>query len=315
MKISTQKFAAPCKPAIPPSPRPAACASAKSSRAPLRPAPTREKLTADSPKNTVASRCSLLFFIGGIESPAAAHFFPAKSSLLSAASASPSPESAKSFQRCACHHTVLDTYVLKTLIHDIAESTAEHIVLVATSSLIAVVIGVGLGILGTRHRALRNVSISVANVLQTIPSLALFGFLLPIPFIGGIGKHTAILCLVLYSLLPILRNTVVGISGVDAPLREAAVAMGMTDRQLLQMVELPLAAPTILAGVRIALVTNIGTAVIAAIIGGGGLGVLIFRGVESLDTLLILAGAVPAALMALIADGAMSYLEKKVAVR
>ncbi len=199
--------------------------------------------------------------------------------------------------------------------HDIAESTAEHIELVAISSLIAVILGVGLGILGTRRRILRNVSLSVANILQTIPSLALFGFLLPIPFIGGIGKHTAILCLVLYSLLPILRNTVVGIGNVEGPLREAAIAMGMTDLQLLQMVELPLAAPTIIAGIRIALVTNIGTAVIAAIIGGGGLGVLIFRGVESLDTLLILAGAVPAAVMALVADGCMSYLEKRVASR
>jgi len=209
----------------------------------------------------------------------------------------------------------LDPYVLKTLFHDIAEATAEHIALVGISSLIAVTVGIGLGILGTRRKTLRNVSISIANILQTIPSVALFGFLLPIPLIGGIGKHTAILCLVLYSLLPILRNTVVGIGSVDGPLREAAMAMGMTDRQLLQMVELPLAAPTIIAGVRIALVTNIGTAVIAAIIGGGGLGVLIFRGVESLDTLLILAGAVPAALMALLADGFMSYLERRVAVR
>lgn len=209
----------------------------------------------------------------------------------------------------------MDPYVLKTLVHDIAEATGEHIVLVGISSLIAVILGVGLGILGTRRRTLRNVALSVANILQTIPSLALFGFLLPVPFIGGIGEHTAILCLVLYSLLPILRNTVVGIGSVDAALREAAIAMGMTDRQLLQMVELPLAAPTILAGVRIAVVTNIGTAVIAAIIGGGGLGVLIFRGVESLDTLLILAGAVPAALLALLADGFMSYLEKRVAIR
>ena len=209
----------------------------------------------------------------------------------------------------------MDPYVLKVLIHDIAESTVEHIELVGISSLIAVTIGVSVGILGTRHRTVRNVSVSVANVLQTIPSVALFGFLLPIPFIGGIGKHTAILCLVLYSLLPILRNTVVGIGSVDGPLREAATAMGMTDWQLLRMVELPLAAPTIIAGVRIALVTNIGTAVIAAIIGGGGLGVLIFRGVESLDTLMILAGAVPAALLALLADGFMSYLEKRVTVR
>lgn len=209
----------------------------------------------------------------------------------------------------------MDPYVLKTLIHDIAESTAEHIELVGTSSLIAVIIGVGVGIWGTRHKTLRNVSVSIANVFQTIPSVALFGFLLPIPFIGGIGKHTAILCLVLYSLLPILRNTVVGIASVDGPLREAATAMGMTDWQLLKMVELPLAAPTILAGVRVALVTNIGTAVIAGIIGGGGLGVLIFRGVESLDTLLILAGAVPAALLALIADGFMSRLERRVSIR
>jgi osmoprotectant transport system permease protein len=209
----------------------------------------------------------------------------------------------------------LDPYVLKILIHDIAESTAEHIELVGISSLIAVVIGVSVGILGTRRRTVRNLSVSIANIFQTIPSVALFGFLLPIPFIGGIGKHTAILCLVLYSLLPILRNTVVGIASVDGPLREAATAMGMTDWQLLHMVELPLAAPTIIAGVRIALVTNIGTAVIAAIIGGGGLGVLIFRGVESLDTLMILAGAVPAALLALLADGFMSYLEKRVMIR
>jgi osmoprotectant transport system permease protein len=209
----------------------------------------------------------------------------------------------------------LDPYVLKTLTHDIAEAVAEHIVLVGVSSSIAIVIGVGLGILGTRRKGLRSSSVAVANVLQTIPSLALFGFLLPIPLIGGIGRHTAILCLVLYSILPILRNTITGIGSVDGRLREAATAMGMTDGQLLRMVELPLAAPTILAGVRIALVTNIGTAVIAAIIGGGGLGVLIFRGVESLDTLLILAGAVPAALMALIADGAMNYLEKRIAAR
>ena len=173
---------------------------------------------------------------------------------------------------CVLRTTHLDPYVLKTLFHDIAESTVDHIELVGISSLIAVIIGISVGILSTRHKTLRNISISIANILQTIPSLALFGFLLPIPFIGGIGKHTAILCLVLYSLLPILRNTVVGITGVDAPLREAATAMGMTDWQLLQMVELPLAAPTILAGVRIAVVTNIGTAVIAAIIGGGGLG-------------------------------------------
>ncbi len=216
---------------------------------------------------------------------------------------------------CVHRKIILDPYVLKTLFHDIMESTVEHIELVGISSFIAVLVGVGVGVLGTRHKTLRNLSLSIANILQTIPSLALFGFLLPIPFVGGIGKHTAIICLVLYSLLPILRNTVVGIGSVEGPLREAATAMGMTDWQLLQMIEMPLAAPTILAGVRIALVTNIGTAVIAAIIGGGGLGVLIFRGVESLDTLLILAGAVPAALLALLADGFMSYLERRVTVR
>jgi osmoprotectant transport system permease protein len=209
----------------------------------------------------------------------------------------------------------LDPIVLKALLNDIAELTGEHLFLVGVSSLVAILIGVGVGILGTRRPTLRRVSLTVANVLQTIPSVALFGFLLPVPLIGGIGTHTAIICLVLYSLLPILRNTIVGITSVDPGLRDAATAMGMTNRQLLQLVELPLAAPTILAGIRIALVTNIGTAVIAAIIGGGGLGVLIFRGVASVDTLQILAGAIPAAAMALLADAAMSLLEKRIATR
>ena len=208
----------------------------------------------------------------------------------------------------------MDPTVLKSLLSDVVELTGEHIVLAGVSWLIAAAVGVGLGILGTRRRGLREVSVVVANILQTIPSVALFGFLLPIPLIGGIGRHTAILCLVLYSLLPILRNTIVGIQSVDLPLREAAVAMGMTDSQLLRLVELPLAAPTILAGLRIALVTNIGTAVIAAIIGGGGLGVLIFRGVASVDTIQILAGAIPAAAMALVADAGMTALEKRIRV-
>ena len=205
----------------------------------------------------------------------------------------------------------MDTFILRSLLHDVVELTGEHIALVGISIGLAIAIGVSVGILGTRRPAVRNVSITIANVLQTIPSLALFGFLLPVPLIGGIGKHTAILSLVLYSLLPILRNTVVGITSVDRPVREAAVAMGMTDGQLLRLVELPLAAPTILAGIRIALVTNIGTAVIAAVIGGGGLGVLIFRGVASVDTLQILAGAVPAAILALAADFGMSVLERR----
>ncbi|MBV9265436.1 MAG: ABC transporter permease, partial [Acidobacteriaceae bacterium] len=138
---------------------------------------------------------------------------------------------------------------------------------------------------------------------------------LPIPMIGGIGKRTAIISLVLYSLLPILRNTVVGITSIDAALRDSAIAMGMTDSQLLRLVELPLAAPTILAGIRIAVVTNIGTAVIAAVIGAGGLGTLIFRGVASVDTTEILAGAIPAAAMALIADAGMGMIERRIAHR
>jgi osmoprotectant transport system permease protein len=205
----------------------------------------------------------------------------------------------------------VDPLILRSLLHDVLELTGEHIALVGISISLAIAVGVSVGILGTRHAAVRRISITIANVLQTIPSLALFGFLLPVPLIGGIGKHTAILSLVLYSLLPILRNTVVGITSVDRPVREAAVAMGMTDGQLLRLVELPLAAPTILAGIRIALVTNIGTAVIAAVIGGGGLGVLIFRGVASVDTLQILAGAIPAAILALAADFGMSILESR----
>jgi osmoprotectant transport system permease protein len=206
----------------------------------------------------------------------------------------------------------MDTFVLKSLMRDVASLTLEHIVLVAISSLAAILIGVNVGILSTRHDRLRKISLTTANIFQTIPSVALFGFLLPVPLIGGVGKRTAIISLVLYSLLPILRNTVLGIAGVDRNLREAATAMGMTDFELLRLVELPLAAPSILAGIRIALVTNIGTAVIAAIIGGGGLGVLIFRGVASVDTVEILAGAVPAAALALLADAGMNLLERQV---
>lgn len=209
----------------------------------------------------------------------------------------------------------MDETVLKSLLADVLSLTVQHIVIVTVSCGLAVLIGVTLGVIGTRHRTLRRISVTSASILQTIPSLALFGFLLPVPLIGGIGRHTAILSLVLYSLLPILRNTIVGINNVEAPVREAAVAMGMTDRQLLRMVELPLAAPTILAGIRIALVTNIGTAVIAAVIGGGGLGELIFRGIASVNTLEILAGAIPAALLALIADAGMSALERKLVRR
>ncbi|MBK9166050.1 MAG: ABC transporter permease [Bryobacterales bacterium] len=157
----------------------------------------------------------------------------------------------------------------------------------------------------------RGIFLGAAGVVQTIPSLALFGFLIPLPFIGGIGKGTAIVALALYALLPVLRNTVTGILGVDPAVRESAVAMGMTQAQLLWQVELPLAARTILAGIRIATVTTIGTATIAAAIGGGGLGVFIFRGLASVDTAQILAGAIPAAAMALLAEGGLTWAERR----
>jgi osmoprotectant transport system permease protein len=197
------------------------------------------------------------------------------------------------------------------LASEIAELTWEHFTLVATAVGIAIALGVPLGILMTRRAGLRTWLLGFANIMQTIPSLALFGFLIPIPFIGGIGPRTAILALVFYALLPVLRNTLAGILSVDPAVRESAVAMGMTRGQILREVELPLAARTILAGIRVALVTTIGTAAIAAAIGGGGLGVFIFRGIASVDTTQILAGAIPAALMALISDGVFSWIERK----
>ena len=197
------------------------------------------------------------------------------------------------------------------LIRDIIDLTSQHVVLVATTMSIAIAIGVPLGILLTRRAAWRRPVLGVANVLQTIPSLAMFGFLIPLPLIGGIGPRTAITALVMYALLPILRNTLAGILGVDRAVRESAAAMGMTDVQVLREVELPLAARTILAGIRIATVATIGTATIAAAIGAGGLGVFIFRGVASVDTTEILAGAVPAALLALLADGGLGWIERK----
>ena len=197
------------------------------------------------------------------------------------------------------------------LTQDIVDLTSEHMLLVLTSMAIAIAIGLPLGILLTRRAGWRRPVLGIANVLQTIPSLALFGFLIPIPLIGGIGPRTAIVALVLYALLPILRNTLAGILGVDPAVRESAVAMGMTPRQILREVELPLAARTILAGIRVATVTTIGTATIAAAIGGGGLGVFIFRGVASVDSVQILAGAVPAALIALVSDGGLGWIERK----
>ncbi|MFN2493655.1 MAG: ABC transporter permease/substrate-binding protein [Pyrinomonadaceae bacterium] len=187
----------------------------------------------------------------------------------------------------------------------------EHLELVFISTSIAIAIGLPTGILLTRRKALSGPVLGVANVLQTIPSLALFGFLIPLPFIGGIGARTAIVALVLYSLLPIIRNTVTGILGVDANVREAAVAMGMTGRQILWQVELPLAMSVIVTGIRVALVIAIGVTTIAAAVGAGGLGVFIFRGLRQYDTNLLLAGAVPAALMALAADFTLGLLERQ----
>ncbi len=189
--------------------------------------------------------------------------------------------------------------------------TGEHLVLVFSSIAIACLIAIPTAILLSRNPGPRRLALGIANILQTIPSLALFGFLIPIPLIGGIGKRTAIVALVVYALLPLLRNTLAGILGVDPAVRESAVAMGMTPGQVLRQVEIPLALPTIMAGLRIATVTSIGTAVIAAAIGGGGLGVLIFGGISLNDSGQILSGAVPAALMALLADEGLGWLERR----
>jgi osmoprotectant transport system permease protein len=190
----------------------------------------------------------------------------------------------------------------------------QHLWLVFVSTFISVGIGIPTGILLTRKQSLRGPVLGIANVMQTIPSLALFGFLIPLPFIGGIGARTAIVALVLYSLLPIIRNTVTGILGVDSNVREAAVAMGMTSRQILWQVELPLAMSVIVTGVRVALVIAIGVTTIAAAVGAGGLGVYIFRGLRQYDNHLLLAGAVPAALMALAADFSLGLLEQHFSV-
>ena len=197
------------------------------------------------------------------------------------------------------------------LLSDVLNLTLEHLFLVGLSIGIAAALAIPAGILLTRRSVLQGWVLGFANVMQTVPSLALFGFLIPLPFLGGIGKQTAIVALVLYALLPILRNTLTGILGVDPAVRESAIAMGMTGPQLLWEVELPLATRTILAGLRIATVTTIGTATIAAAIGGGGLGVFIFRGLASVDTTLLLAGAVPAALIAVAADRGLEWVEQK----
>jgi osmoprotectant transport system permease protein len=197
------------------------------------------------------------------------------------------------------------------LASEIFSLSLDHLELVAISIAIASAVALPSAVILARRARTRRWVVGFANIAQTIPSLALFGFLLPIPLIGGIGKRTAIVALCLYALLPILRNALVGIKGVDAAVRESAVAMGMTARQILWQVELPLAVPSIVAGLRIATVATIGTATIAAAIGGGGLGVFIFRGISMVDTPTVLAGAVPAAIMALLADEGLEWMERK----
>ncbi|MBW4594040.1 MAG: ABC transporter permease [Brasilonema angustatum HA4187-MV1] len=197
----------------------------------------------------------------------------------------------------------------------ILEHSLEHLLLVAISIGIATLIGIPLGILITRQQNLRAPVLGIANIMQTVPSLALFGLLIPIPVIGGIGTVPAAVALILYSLLPLIRNTYTGITGVDPAIIEAGRGMGMTDKQLLLQVEIPLALGVILAGVRVATVIAIGIATIAAAIGAGGLGELIFRGIVTVNNQLILAGAIPAAAIALLADFTIGWLEGKFQVK
>jgi len=192
--------------------------------------------------------------------------------------------------------------------------TLEHLWLVGMAITIAVAVWVPLGIVVSRTPWLRKPVLGGTNILQTIPSLALFGFLLPAPWLGERAERLAIVALVLYALLPIVRNTYTGIIGIDPAVKEAAIGMGMTNNELLTHIELPLSAPLILAGIRIATVTAIGVATIAAAIGAGGLGELIFRGVAMVNDQLILAGAIPAALLALIADLVLGQIEQRLRV-
>ncbi|HEV2297771.1 MAG TPA: ABC transporter permease [Candidatus Acidoferrales bacterium] len=194
---------------------------------------------------------------------------------------------------------------------EILQSSAEHLWLVVISMLLAIAIGVPLGVLVTRKPWLAKPILGSASVAETIPSLALFGFLLPLPWLGARADRLAIVALTLYALLPIIRNTVAGIQATEPSIREAARAMGMTDRQILFRVELPLSLPVLLAGIRVAAVWTIGIATIAAAIGAGGLGEFIFRGLAMVDNNLILAGAIPAAVLAIAADLVIGLFEHR----
>jgi len=198
---------------------------------------------------------------------------------------------------------------------EVLELTLEHVWLVGFSTLLAMVVGIPLGIAIAHRPRLNKPVLASANIIQTIPSLALFGFLLPVPWLGERADRLAILALTLYALLPMIRNTYTGIRGVDAAVVEAGRGMGLTDRQLLFQVELPLALSVILSGVRVAVVISVGLATIAAAIGAGGLGGFIFRGLSMVDNRVILAGAIPAAILALLADVSVGWLERRLRPR
>jgi osmoprotectant transport system permease protein len=205
----------------------------------------------------------------------------------------------------------LSEFFLVRYAPEILQETGTHLFIVAIAVGVATLIGIPLGILITRQVRWRQPILGIANILQTIPSLALFGFLISVPVIGGIGAQTAIIALTLYSFLPIIRNTYTGITSVDPAIREAGRGMGMTNQQLLLQVEIPLALSFILAGVRVATVIAIGIATIAAAIGAGGLGVFVFRGIAMVNNQLILAGAIPAAILAILADWGIGLLERR----
>src|SRR5438105_8636764 len=198
---------------------------------------------------------------------------------------------------------------------ELAAMVERHLFLVFWSTLVAVAIGLPAGIIAAHRPRVGRPLLAAASIAQTIPSLALLGFLLPLPFIGGIGPRIAIVALILYALLPIVRSTAAGLKSIDPAVIDAGVAMGMTPRQLLWLVELPLALPSIVSGIRIATIVGIGTATIAAAIGAGGLGEYIFRGLSMVDSTVILAGAIPAALLALAVDGGLLALERRLLSR
>ena len=189
---------------------------------------------------------------------------------------------------------------------EMATRLSEHVVLVAASTAIAAAIGIPMGVVAARRPSLSRPIVGLANLAQTIPSLALFGFLIPLPLIGGIGTRTALVALTVYAVLPILRSTITGLQGVPPAVVECAIAMGLTPRQVLQQVEWPIALPSIVSGLRVAVVIGVGTATIASAIGAGGLGDYIFRGLAMVDPTVILAGALPAAMLALAADAALA---------